>query len=130
MMPPGRKIVFVTSAADAVWGVNWQYAHLVKHSWPGAMVNTIFRNESEYLSSDLIQEAVRATVFCLGSIPDQGLITFVDVSKVRSRNPGYCYLMSGWEKIGKTKRGHIVLAVFEGKAEAPLGMQYCFPKID
>ena len=123
MMPPGRKVVLISLDGTAVWGVNWPYAELVMHPWPGAMVNTIFRNEGPDLSSDLIREAVAATVHHLGPIPDEGLITMIDTRKVRSRNPGYCFLMAGWERWGHTKGGHVVLGIRTAEPEAPVNLQ-------
>ena len=83
-------------------------AEYVKHEWAGAWVNSCFRNESPdiHLSSELITSAVAATLAEWPTPPDLGFITFVKRSAVKSkRNPGYCYIMAGWEHVGFTKGG-------------------------
>ena len=68
------------------------------------MICTAFRNEGLILSSELIADALAATRWRWPDLPDLGMITFVDPKKVRSkRNPGYCYLMAGFEHVGRTK---------------------------
>lgn len=55
------------------------------------------------------------------------LITFVDRSHVRpKRDPGYCYLVAGWEVIDQTPSGLVVLGcplANVPKGRAPLGAQ-------
>ena len=107
-VPPGRCVVLRTEAADAVWVTSWPFAQYVKHAWPGAWVNSLFRNESDHLASELIREAIAATRWYWPDIPEIGLVTMVDPKKVRSTNPGYCYKCAGFTKVGKTKAGQIV----------------------
>lgn len=70
--------------------------------------NMIFRNLGPDLSSDLIRAATERTyiewALRYGELPTERLRTEIDVKKVRSTNPGYCYLMAGWE-LGPVKRG-------------------------
>jgi hypothetical protein len=66
----------------------------------------IFRNESSRRSSEIILEAERFAVAKWG--PSRAF-TFVDVRKVRSSNPGWCFIAAGWRKCGKTKSGKIIL---------------------
>lgn len=108
-VPPGACMVLLTDNEDALWVTSWPKAEYVKHEWAGAWVNTLFRNEGELLSSDLILEAVAASKWFFDSVPEIGLITFVDASKVISTNPGYCYLRAGFKRVGKTKGGLIAL---------------------
>lgn len=61
-VPPGRCAVFLTRDASALWVTSWPFAAYVRHRWPGAWVCSAFRNEGEHLSSELIREAVAATV--------------------------------------------------------------------
>ena len=108
--PPGRCVVFKTELRDAFWITSWPYAQYVKHAWAGAWVCSAFRNESIYLSSDLIREAVAATLHLYGSPPDLGMITFVNADKVRKkRDPGRCYKKAGFKVVGVTKGGLIAL---------------------
>lgn len=67
---------------------------------------TLFRNESRQLSSDIILEAEQIVVELWGA---SRAYTYVDPSKVRSSNSGYCYLKAGWTKIGTSKSGKLLL---------------------
>lgn len=122
---PARTFVLLTAAADAVWVSTWPRTEFAWHEWAGAWVNTLFRNEGRILSSRLIDEAVRATRWKWGAPPelDHPIVTFINAKRVRpKRDPGYCYLMAGWERIGTTKHGLIVLGLARAKfppAEAP-----------
>jgi 1-acyl-sn-glycerol-3-phosphate acyltransferase len=81
------------------------FPEYVRHAWPGAWVNSLFRNEGAGLSSVLIRDAVAATV-ALYPAPEAGLITFVDASKVRhKRDPGRCYRKAGFKHVGFTVGG-------------------------
>lgn len=109
-VPPGRSLVLLADTERALWVSSWPYAEHVLHDWAGAWVNTTFRNEGAGLSSELIREAVAATRAEWGEAPELGMVTMVDPGEVRSTNPGYCYLMAGFERVGITKdRGLLVL---------------------
>jgi len=69
-------------------------------------MNSCFRNEGAGLSSELIREAIAATLHRWPDVPDLGMITFVDAGKVRrKRDPGRCYIRAGFKHIGETKGG-------------------------
>lgn len=123
-VPPGRCIVL--RAPHTVWVTSWPFGEYVQHDWPGAWVNSMFRNEGGGLSSELIREAIAATRW-FWTPPDEGLITMIDRSKVRpKRDPGYCYLMAGFEVWGETKGGLRVLGMAAEAMpdpEPPLGIQ-------
>lgn len=125
-VPPGRCVVLRTPAADAYWVTSWPFACYVKHAWAGAWVCSAFRNESPRLSSGLIREAVAATRFLWPDIPELGMVTFVDPSKVRrKRDPGRCFLRAGFARAGETKGGLVALLLAPEAmpaAEAPLGV--------
>lgn len=105
-VPPGRCVVFKTRDLKAVWTSSWPYAEYVKHAWPGAWVNSLFRNEGAGLSSELIRDAVSATRDVWPSVPLLGMITFVDAEKTRrKRDPGRCYRRAGFKHVGFTKGG-------------------------
>ena len=74
--------------------------------------NMIFRNLGAGLSSILICEALALTYFHwawrYGSLPLERLRSEIDVRRVRSTNPGFCYLMAGWER-GETRNGKLFL---------------------
>lgn len=96
-VPPGRCLVFLTDCGRALWVTSWPFAAYVRHAWPGAWVNSLFRNEGAGLSSELIVEAVAATRAAWPDVPALGMVTFVDARKVRrKRDPGRCYLRAGF----------------------------------
>lgn len=104
-VPPGRCLV-LTTPGPALWITSWPFAEYVKHRWAGAWVNSAFRREGgPEQASDLIRAAVAATRAKWPEVPDLGMVTFVTPSKVRSTNPGYCYLMAGFEPDGFTQGG-------------------------
>jgi hypothetical protein len=106
-MPPGQTVVLKTLFDDAVFGW-WRpdpasgiKAMNKRDGW----TCTIFRNESEHLSSHLVldaEDALRATG--MGCGPD-GFITYVFDKKVRSTNPGACFKRAGWRRTGRSADG-------------------------
>lgn len=118
---PGRPLVLLTPAGDALW-VSLQQAHQ-DHAWRGAWVNVLFRNEApeRYLSSELITEALAATVAAWGPPPPQGMVTFIDERKVRrKRDAGRCYRKVGFVPVGRTsERDLLALQLAPEKFPAP-----------
>ena len=107
-VPPGRCLVL--SAPGAFWVTSWPLAEYVKHRWAGAWVCSAFRRESGPLASQMIREAVSATRFYWPETPDLGMVTFVNVEKVRAkRDPGRCFLKAGFLPDGETIGGLIAL---------------------
>lgn len=105
-VPPGRCLVLRTVDDGAAWITSWPLAEYVKHAWPGAWINSLFRNERRdlYLSSDLIRQAVSATLARFGEAPPIGMVSFVDDAEVRrKRDPGRCFLRAGFKHVGFTK---------------------------
>ena len=94
--PPGRLLVLVTDEADALWVTHWPQPSLALDgldSWRCS----IFRNESEHRSSDLIVEAMAETARLWEQEPPRdGWVTWVDTAHVRSTNPGWCFQCAGW----------------------------------
>lgn len=109
-VPPGRCLVFLSECGRAVWVTSWPFAEYVKHAWPGAWVNSLFRSEGAGVASELITQAVAATR-ARWAPPELGIVSFVDPDKVppvmrRGRAIyGYCYLKAGWRHVGYTKGG-------------------------
>jgi hypothetical protein len=109
IMPPGRSLILVTVAHDAVWGVSWPVYALSDWS-RDAWVCTIFRNEGGILSSILVREAVAVMRFVWGEPPANGCVTFVDPGRTRrKRDPGRCFRRAGFAVAGETATGLIVL---------------------
>lgn len=107
--PPGRNLTLRTFGADAGWVTCWPLPEYVDHAWGDCYTCTLFRNESDALSSELITEAVAATRAKFGDPPSGGFLTFIDEDEVASPNPGYCFLMAGWERVGRTKDRNLIV---------------------
>lgn len=122
-VPPGRCLVL--KAEHAVWVTSWPFPEYVKHRWPGAWVNSLFRKEDEGRASDYIKDAVAATLAVWGAAPDLGLVTFVDQSKVRhKRDPGRSYLRAGFIRDGETRGGLLAFRLLPDdmpKPDPPIG---------
>jgi hypothetical protein len=66
-----------------------------------------FRNESSALSSEFVRQADAIADFCW---PSERHYTKVNPAKIRSRNPGFCFLAAGWKRCKyTTQNGLIVL---------------------
>jgi len=104
-VPPGRCLVLLTENTDALWVTSWPFAKYVRHAWPGAWVNSLFRNEGPALSSGLITAAVAHTR-AKWEPPPLGIVSFIDATKTRrKRDPGRCYRRAGWTHVGFTQGG-------------------------
>lgn len=99
---PGEKMVLLTPFCDALFV--WRKFRS-DDGQPGVNC-AIFRNESQYLSSDLIREA---DDLAWQRWPGERLYTYINPKKIRSTNPGFCFLSAGWKKCGMTKSGLIIL---------------------
>lgn len=101
---PGACLVMVTPNYDALWITSWP--KFTQHRWRGAWINSMFRNESDYLSSDLIRWAVAATRAVMGEPPDLGMVTFIDDEAIRWKtDPGFCFKMAGFRFDGVCQSG-------------------------
>lgn len=120
-VPPGRCMVLLTANADALWVTSWPFAKYVKHAWGGAWVCSCFRNESPFLSSDLIREAVAITRYFWPEVPALGMITFINPKHVRKkRDWGRCYRKAGFKPCGTTKGGLIALQLLPTEMPEPI----------
>jgi hypothetical protein len=128
-VPPGRCMVLFleTTQGNAYWVTSWPFAQYVKHAWAGAWICSAFRNESHWLSSGLVRDAVAATRAFYGEAPPLGMVTFVDRSKVRrKRDFGRCFRKAGFRECGETRGGLLALQLLPDQmpdAQAPIGMQ-------
>ena len=123
-VPPGRCIVLLNEdeGGKALWVTSWPFAEYVKHAWAGAWVNSLFRNESKWLSSLLIREAIAITR-SVWEPPPLGIITFVDADKVRrKRDPGRCYIKAGFKRVGYTVGGLVALQMLPEDMPEPLSL--------
>src|ERR1700746_3814316 len=95
--PPGRLRCFATADRKAVWVSHWPYGHLALDKLD-AFRCTMFRNEGEYRSSDLIRAAMELTesLWLSEGTPEHGWITWVDAAAIGTTIPGYCFRRAGW----------------------------------
>lgn len=74
--------------------------------------NMMFCNRYAGIASELIKTATERTyeewIKRYGKLPDERMRTEIDLKKVRSSEPGRCYVLAGWEK-GPIKRGKLFL---------------------
>lgn len=119
-VPPGRCHVLRIGSAEqlrtpgaggAFWVTSWPFAEYVKHAWAGAWVCSAFRNEGAGQASDLIRAAVLSTALKWPEIPEQGMVSFIDPSKVAPRpirgrkTWGHSWFEAGFQHVGYTKAG-------------------------
>lgn len=88
---PGTKIVLRTRIGDA--GFVWR--RFIDDSGERGINCAFFRNEGPARSSDLIRQADAIADFAW---PCARHYTYVDPEKVRSANPGYCFIAAGWKR--------------------------------
>jgi len=99
---PGEKIVLRTWEGDAcfVW-------RKFKDDSSQEGINcSVFRNESTYLSSELIQQADKIAS-CIW--PSERHYTYINAEKIKSDNPGYCFKVAGWRVCGRTKINKLLI---------------------
>lgn len=111
--PPGALLVLITADGAALW-VSWRTVYPDADWLRDAWCCSIFRNEApeRYLSSELITEAVAATVAAWGPPPAGGTVTTIDARKIRrKRDPGRCFRRAGFVELPeRTKdRGLVIL---------------------
>lgn len=129
----GQEIVLVSDCGRAVWACVRQKTPMARGTGGSrgrsgqtdakaryVFRNMLFRNLGAGLSSELIQDAVKETIEKwierYGDAPSERLRTEIAIDRVKSTNPGFCYLKAGWER-GQIKRGKLILW-------APLPVQY------
>jgi hypothetical protein len=112
--PPGSCCVFLTDdepSPRAFWITSAPYAEHVRHAWPGAWVCSAFRSEGAGCASELIRQAVAATLAHYGPPPELGMVTFIDRDQVRptivrgEKVWGWTWLKAGFVPCGETKSG-------------------------
>lgn len=121
----GQEIVLVTNCGRAVWAVVRQRTPMRRGSGSSRgrigevdtsaryiWRNMMFRNLGAGLSSVLIASATFETYWKwrerYGELPPERLRTEVDIRKVKSINPGYCYLRAGYVR-DRIVRGKLYL---------------------
>jgi len=99
---PGEYLLLLWADARALFA--WR--KFLDDSGQKGINCAIFRNEGAGLSSELIREA---DGLADERWPGERHYTYVNSKRIRSTNPGYCFLMAGWRRCGWTKRGLLIL---------------------
>lgn len=119
-MPPGQTLVLVADRAVFGWWRPDPSSGIVAMNGLDGWTCTIFRNESQALSSRLIldaERALRATHDC----GPAGMLTYVWDAKIRSANPGCCFKRAGWRAVGRSADDKKTLL------SKPFGLAGCGP---
>ncbi len=109
---PGERLVLLTPDARALFV--WRLEKFRRDDQSGINCS-IFRNEGAGLSSHLIREACR---MAWDRWPNARLFTTVNPRKIRSVNPGCCFIKAGWKKCGITKFKKLLILECLPSAEA------------
>mgnify|MGYP003151966792 CR=1 FL=1 len=104
IMPPGEHLLLMTTDGLSIFG--WLYQTIERRDKQNGVCCTIFRNEGTQLSSGLIAEAME---LAWERWPGERLWTYVDATKIRSSNPGYCFKQAGWQKAGTSKVNNLLI---------------------
>jgi hypothetical protein len=102
---PGEQLVLIGFMCPALFAWSKQRFRLDGQFGVNCAV---FRNESWHRSSEMILEAME---LAWERWPGERLFTMIDPAKIRSTNPGYCFLCAGWRLCGQTARGLLILEV-------------------
>jgi hypothetical protein len=101
---PGECMVLLTQSCDALFV--WVRNRMERYDKQEGVNCAVFRNESSMLSSDLIREADE---LAWQRWPGERHFTYVEDGKIRSSNPGFCFLKAGWQRVGRNKTGRLTL---------------------
>lgn len=102
---PGEKLVLITQDGRALF----VWRKFIDASGQTGINCSVFRNESNLLSSTLIKEAMQ---IAFERWPGERLYTYVNPKKIKSTNPGYCFLSAGWNFCGYTKVNKLIILEF------------------
>ena len=101
---PGEQMVLLTVCCRALFV--WVRNTIERFDHQTGINCAVFRNEGAGLSSELIREADE---LAWQRWPGERHFTYVDDSKIRSSNPGYCFLKAGWQRVGRSKTNRLTL---------------------
>lgn len=100
---PGERVVLRTEAGDAMF----VWRKFIDASGQDGINCAVFRNESPHKSSELIRQAdaIADAVW-----PNCRHYTYVNPMRVRSNNPGFCFIAAGWRRLRqRTKRRGLMI---------------------
>ncbi len=115
---PGEKMVLLTEKKDALFA--WR--KFIDASGQKGINCAVFRNESNFLSSELILEAMAAARM---RWPGERLYTYVNPEEISSSNPGCCFKKAGWTRCGLTKGGLVILEALPGLPVPSIQKRVC-----
>lgn len=96
---PGEKLVLVAHDDTAMF----VWRRFISMDDQVGICCSVFRNEGPALASHLITEA---DAIADARWPGERHFTYVAPRRIRSTNPGFCFLAAGWRRAGHTKGGH------------------------
>jgi hypothetical protein len=100
---PGQYICLVTPDLSALF----VWRKFIDASGQRGVNCAVFRNEGGGISSLLI---LAAEDFARAKWPSETrFYTYVNARKIRSSNPGYCFICAGWRRCGITKRRKLII---------------------
>jgi hypothetical protein len=99
---PGEKVVLRTKAGSALF----VWRRFIDGSGECGINCAVFRNESHYLSSELIQQADKIADRIWSCCRHY---TYVSASKIRSTNPGFCFINAGWKRLKRRTKGGLII---------------------
>lgn len=103
MIGPGEYLLLATPNLDALFG--WRHFRSLDRQT--GVSCCIFRNEGPIRSSLLILEAMDLASERWPA--ETRGYTYVDASRIRSTNPGCCFIMAGWRRSGRSQKGLHIL---------------------
>jgi hypothetical protein len=99
---PGEKMVLLTPDDKALF----VWRKFISGDGQQGVNCAVFRNESAARSSDLIRAA---QAMAWERWPGSRLYTYVNPRKIRSNNPGCCFIKAGWKRCGMTKWKRLII---------------------
>lgn len=105
-----KKMVLLTPDAKALF----VWRKFISGDGQEGVNCAVFRNECAGLASDLIREADR---LAWKRWPGERHYTYVNSKRIRSTNPGYCFLKAGWHRCGVTKHNKLLIFAVEACGE-------------
>ena len=99
---PGEKMVLLTPDCRGLF----VWRKFINSDGQYGVNCAVFRNEGAGLASDLIREADR---MAWERWPGERHYTYVNPKRVKSDNPGYCFLRAGWRRCGLTKWNKLLI---------------------
>ncbi len=103
---PGEKLVLL--GGDGLALCCWRRGNDASSGGEKRVYCTVFRNEGEQRASTILLEAM---TLAWQRWPGERLWTYVDLSKVQSEIPGYCFRYARWRHTGETASGLLIFTI-------------------